>query len=315
VTHIVLRKGELLDKDRVLPIERIERIDLDGLHLNGTAEELNQYPAYDEEVFVEPLEGWEALESYATADTLFWGGPFAGIAPPVLPVIEFVMPIGVPENDVVLRRGADVIYKEELVGSLDHMLFDRRSGTVTYLVVDAYESGRRIFVPAEWIGELVGEAVTLKHWDPDQPGVSIYEPARDDAAILSDLKAKLRELELGAVQVHVDRAVVRLSGHVPTADDKTTAESIARSIPGVLEVENALAADSELLGAILYELASEEQIAGVPIAVRVENGVVRLKGVVPEPEIKSAVEAIVQRVPGVVAVLNELEVTHHQIYH
>ena len=247
VTHIVLRKGELLDKDRVLPIERIERIDLDGLYLNGTAEELNQYPAYEEEVFVEPLAGWNGLEPYAAADTLFWGGPFAGVAPPALPVIEFVMPVGVPENEVVLRRDADVTYNEELVGSLDHMLFDRRSGTVTHLVVNAYESGRRVFVPAEWIDVLVGEAVTLKHWDPDRPGVPIYQPSRDDAEILSDLKAKLRgHAGLGAVQVQVDRGVVRLEGNVRTPADKATAEVIARGTPGVIAVENELITEQEM---------------------------------------------------------------------
>lgn len=185
VTHMVLHKGGLLEENRVLPIERIERIDLDGIYLNGTAEELNQYPAYDEEVFVEPLKHWEALEHYEAANTLFWGGPYTGVAPPVLPVIEYVMPAGVPEDEVVLQRGADVIYNEKLVGSLDQLLFDRRGRNLTYLVVEAYESGRRIFVPVEWIDQLVGGAITLKHWELDRPGVPIYEGSPDDTEFLS----------------------------------------------------------------------------------------------------------------------------------
>lgn len=246
VTHMVLDKGGLLEEDRVLPIERIERIDLDAIYLNGTAEELDQYPAYEEDVFVEPLADWSALEPYTSADTLFWGGPYVGVAPPVLPVVEFVLPTGVPENEVVLRRGSDVIYKEELVGSLDHLLFDRKGGTVTYLVVEAYENGRRVFVPAEWIDELVGGAVTLRHWDPGQPGVPIPEVARDDADIVADLKAKLRDSGLGAVHVQVDRSVVRLEGKVRTSADRAIAEVIARGTPGVIAVENELITIEEM---------------------------------------------------------------------
>jgi osmotically-inducible protein OsmY/sporulation protein YlmC with PRC-barrel domain len=245
-THMVLHKGGLLKEDRVLPIERIERIDLDGIYLNGTAEELDQYPAYEEDVFVEPLADWPALEPYTSADTVFWGGAYVGVAPPVLPVVEFVLPAGVPENEVVLRRDADVIYKEQLVGSLDHLLFDRKGGRITYLVVEAYENGRRVFVPAEWIDELVGEAITLRHWDPGQPGVPIPETERQDADILADLKAKLRDSGLGAMHVQVDRGVVRLEGNVRTSADKANAEVIARGTPGVIAVENELITIEEM---------------------------------------------------------------------
>jgi hypothetical protein len=186
VTHMVLHKGGKLEEDRVIPIEQMERIDLDGIYLKGSVGELDHYPPYREEVFVEPLKDWEALEHHEAAHTLFWGGPYTGVAPPVLPVIEYVMPAGVPEDEVVLQRGADVIYNEKLVGSLDHMLFDRRGGNLTYLVVEAYESGRRVFVPTEWIDEIVGGAVSLKHWEPDRPGVPIHEGSPEDAEKLTE---------------------------------------------------------------------------------------------------------------------------------
>ena len=85
VTHMVLHKGGKLEEDWVIPIEQIERIDLDGIYLKGSVEELNHYSPYREEVFVEPLKDWEALEHYEAANTLFGGGPYTRVVPPVLP--------------------------------------------------------------------------------------------------------------------------------------------------------------------------------------------------------------------------------------
>jgi hypothetical protein len=101
-------------------------------------------------------------------------------------------------------------------------------------------------VPADWIAELVGEAIILRHWDPDQPGVPIYEATWSDTEILADLKMKLRDAGLGAVHAEVDRGVVRLEGHVRTPADKANAEVIARGTPGVIAVENELMTDEEM---------------------------------------------------------------------
>jgi sporulation protein YlmC with PRC-barrel domain len=171
VTHLVVRHGWLLPEDRVIPLERVERVERDGVYLDQVAAELDQYSRYREEKFVEPLADWQALEPYAAADTLFWGGPYIGVAPPVLPVVEHVVSVGVPESEIVLQRGADVFYNDELVGSLNHLLIDPASGTVTHLVIEEDGSDRRVIAPVEWVCELYAEAIVLDHWQPDQPGV------------------------------------------------------------------------------------------------------------------------------------------------
>ena len=240
VTHMVVRRGWLLSEDRVIPIERVERAEPDGVYLNAPAVELDQYPRYREEAFVEPLEDWEALEPYAIADTLFWVSPYIGMAPPVLPVVEHVVSAGVPEDEIVLRRGDDVFYDDEVVGSLDHLLFDPASGRLTHLVVEKREHHRRVIVPAEWICEFNAGAIVLGRWELEQPGVPAYETARDDAAISADLSARLHAMPaLRTVQVQIDRGVARLSGNVPTIADKAAADATARDVPGVIDVENA----------------------------------------------------------------------------
>ena len=327
VTHLVVRRsvrrsvrhGGLLSEDRVIPIERVERAEKDGVYLDAIAAELDQYPRYREEAFVEPLADWEALQPYEAADTLFWGGAYVGVAPPVVPVVEHVVAEGVPEGEIVLRRGDDVFYDDDVVGWLDHVLFDPVSGLMTHLVVEEQESGDRVIVPAEWIRELHAGAIALNQWNPDQPGVPTYQAAgnqrlgngrsHDDAAILADLNARLQaDPALSGVQAQVDRGVARLTGNVPTVADKAAADAIARSTPGVIDVENALSADTALFARVTAALAADPRTELIPIEVIADRGVITLKGVVPSPEIKRVAETIARSVPGVVTVLNELAV-------
>jgi osmotically-inducible protein OsmY len=315
VTHLVVRQGFLLTEDRVIPIERVERAEADGIYLDAPASELDQYPRYREEAFVEPLEDWEDLEPYSAADTLFWAGPYVGVAPPFLPTVEHVMAKGVPEDEIVLRRGADIFYNDDLVGSLDHMLFDPESGVMTHLVVQEHGRSRRVIIPAEWVEEFTGEAIVLNRWNPDQVGVPAYEAARDDSEIYTDLRMRLNaNPALSAVQVQVDRGAVRLSGDVPTAADKAKADEIARGTPGVIHVDNrvVLSADAELVGRITAALLADPRTANIPIEVIADRGVVTLEGSVPSLQVKIAAEEIAQSVPGVVTVINELEVPHEE---
>jgi len=240
VTHLVVRHGWLLAKDRVIPIERVEHVELDGVYLDAEAAELDVYPQYREEVFAEPLLGWAALEPYKYTDTLFWGGLYTGVAPPILPVIEHVVPVGVPEDKILMRRGANVFFDGKVVGVLDHMLVDPTSGAMTHLIVEEYDSGRRVIVPTEWVRELDGEVIVLDRWEPEHLGVPSLQ-ARDDAEISADLHARFQATPgLSGVQVEVERGVAHLSGHVPTSADRDAAEAIARGTPGVVAVENML---------------------------------------------------------------------------
>ena len=149
----------------------------------------------------------------------------------------------------------------------------------------------------------------MSHWNPYQPGVPAYAQARDDKEIAADLNARLQSNPaFSAVQAQVDRGVVRLSGNVPTVADKAAADAVARGTSGVIDVDNALSADTVLVGRVTAALAADRRTALIPIEVIADRGVVTLKGAVPSPEVKQVAEAIARRVPGVVAVFNELEI-------
>ena len=69
----------------------------------------------------------------------------------------------------------------------------------------------------------------------------------DDAKITTAVKTKLtadRMKNLVDVSVETDDGIVRLSGKVPTVDDKFEAERIARRTKGVREVRNELRVDN-----------------------------------------------------------------------
>ena len=313
VTHLVVRQGWLLTEDRVIPVERVARAEPDGIYLDSTSTDLESYPRYREESFIEPLADWEELEPYLAAHTLFWGGPYPGVAPPVLPVAAHAVPVGVPEGEIVLRRGDPIFCDDGLVGSLDHVLINPTSGIMTHLVVEEHGTNRRVIAPAEWIREIQPGSITLERWNPYQRGVPPFTAARDDAEIAADLSARLQaEPALSAVQAHVDRSVAQLSGHVATIADKAAAEAIARATPGVIDTENAISADTALFGRITAALADDRRTALVPIDVIVARGIVTLNGTVPTPAIKAAAEAIARRQTGVVTVINELEIRHEE---
>lgn len=63
----------------------------------------------------------------------------------------------------------------------------------------------------------------------------------DDAKITTQIKARYAEspvVSALAIKVDTDNGHVKLSGFAKTADEKSTAESIARKVPNVRSVRN-----------------------------------------------------------------------------
>ena len=94
---------------------------------------------------------------------------------------------------------------------------------------------RKILVAAMVAGTLVfgGCAVTR-----DQSTVGQYV---DDSAITTQVKARFAEntaVSAMAIKVHTLNGTVQLSGFAKNAEEKNTAESIARNVPNVKSVKN-----------------------------------------------------------------------------
>ena len=142
--------------------------------------------------------------------------------------------------------------------------------------------------------------------------------------ITANVRQALDQAGLNDISVSQDRDknVVTLTGKVPTDDDKTRAESIARSVAGTEVVANEIAVrpsgeegtakkvQSDLDKAIDKNLEAKLVQMNLNHDVRydVRNGVVTLKGGVSSQSKRASVEKVASDVPNVKQVVNELEV-------
>jgi osmotically-inducible protein OsmY len=309
VTHLVVGSGWLATEQRVVPIERVERVDADGIHLNASAAELNLEPVFREEAFITPDPDWEPLQAHPLADTLFWGGVYPGVPVPIVPAVAHRTHAGVPEDAIMLQRGADVLCDDALVGTLDHLLIDPQSGQMTHFVVEELRTGRRVIVPQEWVRELHEQAIVLHKWMPERAGVPVYAVPKSAAELTADVRAALgSNPELAGVDVTVEGGVAHLHGNVPSVAAKADADMRARNVPGIVDIANVLTPDTALTARITAALADDPATNMVPIEVISVLGVVTLQGAVPTVEIKDRAEQIARHVPGVRMVINALEV-------
>ena len=146
--------------------------------------------------------------------------------------------------------------------------------------------------------------------------------------VTSDIRHALEQAGLTDVKVSQDRekSVVTLAGNVASDDDKTRAESIARSIAGAQVVSNEIGVrptgdestakkvDSALDSGIdrnLEAMLVQHRLKS-DVKYDVNNGVVTLKGDVPSQATRASVEKLAEKVPNVKQVVNELEVKHQK---
>jgi len=142
--------------------------------------------------------------------------------------------------------------------------------------------------------------------------------------VTGDIRHALDQAGLKDVSVSQDREknVVTLTGNVENDNDKTQAESIARSIAGTQVISNEIGVrpageegtakkvDSDLDSGIDKNLEAMLVQNNLKSDVKydVENGVVTLKGDVRSQAQRASVEKMAQQVPNVKQVVNELDV-------
>lgn len=140
--------------------------------------------------------------------------------------------------------------------------------------------------------------------------------ARVKAALIDDETVKARNID-----VETQSGVVQLSGFVDSDASKRAAESAAKSVEGVTQVNNALVVsngertagavvdDSVIAAKVKSQLATEAGL-GTASAVNVEvnSGVVQLSGFVKSDDERSRAEAVASNVEGVAEVRNDIDV-------
>lgn len=143
----------------------------------------------------------------------------------------------------------------------------------------------------------------------------------DDSVITTKVKAKVTaDPELNPFEIHVttNEGVVRLSGTVESASDRTEAGKLARNTEGVRRVVNDLQigektvgeslSDSEITAKIKTKLAADPEINPFNIDVSTNEGVVTLTGRVSKEEARTEAAKLAKGTTGVKKVKNMIKV-------
>ncbi|MCS7173191.1 MAG: BON domain-containing protein [Armatimonadetes bacterium] len=213
------------------------------------------------------------------------------------------------EPFATIRRGQRVVCHDGPIGRVDMVLVDAETGKVQHLVVrQGLLFSRDVAVPADWVGTITPNAVILEASREAVARLPLYRP---DDELRRDVEEALQRDELLRVlglpiRVEVEDGVVSLRGHVHNRALAARAEELARSVPGVLDVELGLVVDLELLQQVSAALVANPRVRHLPVHVRVREGTVELTGSAPTLEDAREVERTVATLPGVRAVSNRL---------
>jgi hyperosmotically inducible periplasmic protein len=154
------------------------------------------------------------------------------------------------------------------------------------------------------------------------------ETQASDAALTARVKAALIDHEATKarqIQVETSSGAVQLSGFVDSEMDVETALKVARSVPGVREVNNGLdlrapdrtagevSKDGVIEAKVKAEIARDEGLATASdINVEVDAGIVQLSGFLPSLEQKNRARDAATRVSGIRDVRNNIAVEEEQ---
>lgn len=145
----------------------------------------------------------------------------------------------------------------------------------------------------------------------------------DDSTITAKVKTELaRDPATSAHRIDVEtfRGDVQLNGFVPSAEMKSEATRVAKSVTGVKNVSNnlrvgegsrsagAVVDDTVITAKVKTALAADTTVAAHDVNVETRDGVVQLAGFVDSSDQKSQASEVARKVAGVKQVDNQLEV-------
>lgn len=147
--------------------------------------------------------------------------------------------------------------------------------------------------------------------------------SRSDAGLTASVKTALirnKDTKASQINVETEQGVVQLSGFVDSQQSRDAAETTAKNVAGVKEVQNKLmirdadrstgqAADDIVIAAkVKGEIAGKAGLGtAADVNVEVNSGVVELSGFVPRMDQKTKAGEVARRVGGVKDVHNNIE--------
>jgi uncharacterized protein YrrD len=194
VSHVVFEHGMLSKTERVIPMELVERVDDDGIHLRAMSEKVEDLPLFEEDKYLLTNER-ALLDEGLVSDTTVYSYYHYPPAPygtssvrntsddlhtyhqtEQKPRVERSMsreghgkPIigsekqNIPEGTVGLKEGAKVVSSDQKhVGDVEKLFMDPQSDTATHLLITKGLLNReKKLVPVDWIDQILEDEVSL----------------------------------------------------------------------------------------------------------------------------------------------------------
>ena len=187
VTHIVIRKGFLFVKDKVVPIDLIAAGKEGRITLHIDKDKLEQLPDFEETHFVvlDERDLGRDAESAArgNAPSLYWYPPY--VEAPMAPMMSLRQPAyvaetrtNIPQDTVAVVEGAKVITRDgKHVGNVEQVLTDSRADRVThFLIARGLLKKEKKLIPAGWLDRLGEDELRLAVGSNTVERLPVVEP-------------------------------------------------------------------------------------------------------------------------------------------
>jgi uncharacterized protein YrrD len=303
ITDMIVKKGILLQSDKVVPMSAVLGAGEEAVHLSVTEPELQQLPDYEDVVQVHRQQ-----ESTPLTDQIWRSGP--GLFPPnphaVATREQFHK--GVPAGRMQVDRSTAVINLEGEIGKVGRLSFDPQTYQLTKIVVDRGLLAEAVTIPQSLVKEVDSFGIFVDAGEEILEMVSASILNMDQALLVGfQDEIAAAGLSLKGVDIDVSGGIMRLTGVVRSTAMKREIETIAQSIEGVIDVENALFTDTGIRARVISALERESPTEFAHVRVNCRFGVITLGGEVSEEDASRAAEEIAAQRPGVLHVVNRLE--------
>jgi len=217
-----------------------------------------------------------------------------------------------PRDDAVtLRQDATVGSAEgKRLGKLRLVCFDASSGTVTALVVDGRGTPSRRLLPIERVTAAgpyrVATDLKATDWTTLQPFATDWEIQQGIIAQVAMDPAL--ETVRRSLRIDVEDQRVRLRGYVSDVAQAERVAQLARSVPGVLQVQRELVSDDDLASAVSEAIRRDPATSAAQVQVIARGGTVDIAGEAPDRATARRIESVARQVSGVAVVHNTVAV-------
>jgi uncharacterized protein YrrD len=167
VTHLVVRKGLLFGRDKVIPVSAVQGEGPDGLILQQTSNNLDDFPDFEEKLYL-AAEGEEWAEAHhaggstSSSGSYLVGGMPLSVTPGSAPQ-KVTTTRNIPEATVPLKIGSKVTTSDNHhVGNVERVITEPETGKATSVIMtQGLLVKTRKELPIEWVTQVVEDEVFL----------------------------------------------------------------------------------------------------------------------------------------------------------